>query len=153
MKMMFLNWLVNSTDFGLPAVHLQEENDMTSKRRKLQYMLLPVNLAGHLPYLTQQFCCKLQVRRKVLRWSSISIIFILYQDRVFMIEWFLTIFWASWQNTLFLKEGKCIISKEFAPKITKHSKIIVWAILRTIYLTSIDWKLLSKYLFAYSSRT
>lgn len=143
-KWCFLNWLVNSTDSGLSAVHLQEENDMTSKRRKLQFMLLPVNLAATYNTWLSNFVVNYKYEKFWDDHRFLSFSFYIKIGSLCLND-FLRFSGLPDKKTLFLKEGKCIISKEFAPKITKHSKIIVWAILRTIYLTSIDWKLLSKY--------
>lgn len=151
-KWCFLNWLVNSTDSGLSAVHLQEENDMTSKRRKLQFMLLPVNLDATYNTWLSNFVVNYKYEKFWDDHRFLSFSFYIKIGSLCLND-FVRFSGLPDKKTLFLKEGTCIISKEFAPKITKHSKIIVWAILRTIYLTSIDWKLLSKYLFAYSSRT
>ena len=151
-KWCFLNWLVNSTDSGFSAVHLQEENDMTSKRRKLQFMLLPLNLAATYNTWLSNFVVNYKYEKFWDDHRFLSFSFYIKIGSLCLND-FLRFSGLPDKKTLFLKEGTCIISKEFAPKKTKHSKIIVWAILRTIYLTSIDWKLLSKYLFAYSYRT
>lgn len=136
-KWCFLNWLVNSTDSGFSAVHLQEENDMTSKRRKLQFMLLPVNLAATYNTWLSNFVVNYKYEKFWDDHRFLSFSFYIKIGSLCLND-FLRFSGLPDKKTLFLKERTCIISKEFAPKITKHSKIIVWAILRTIYLTSID---------------
>lgn len=123
-KWCFLNWLVNSTDSGLSAVHLQEENDMTSKRRKLQFMLLPVNLAATYNTWLSNFVVNYKYEKF---WDDHRFLSFSFYNKIgsLCLNDFLRFSGLPDKKTLFLKEGTCIISKEFAPKITRHSKIIV----------------------------
>lgn len=118
-------FLIGSWIQRILGLHLQEESDMTSKRRKLQYMLLPVNLAATYNTWLSNFVVNYKYEEKF--WDDHRFLSFSFYIKIgsLCLNDFSRFSGLPDKKTLFLKEGTCIISKEFAPKITKHSKIIV----------------------------